>query len=215
MTLGYPLKGIGVVPGIFTTQNFGEHLRDYSQFGLVGHNGWDIAAPKGTLIYAVHDGNIEFYRDSTDYGTGYGKNVRLYFDDGDITWDCVYGHLDRYEGANRPVKRGDIIGYVDSSGYSTGHHLHFGIRKLKDGAVLDYDNGYLGYIDPRPYFREDKMIYKQKGQATLYFGVGTVLIPFATDYAAYLKEFANAVVIELDTPEFLKFKVAEELKVKK
>ena len=59
------------------------------------------------------------------------------------------------------------------------------------------------------------MILKKKNEAALYFQVGSTLIPFATDYASYLKEFEGAVVVELEAGEFAKLKVASELKVKK
>ena len=66
-------------------------------------------------------------------------------------------------------------------------------------------------IKPQP----NSMVYKKQGEATLYFGVGTVLIPFATDCQSLLKEFPTTPVIELTSAEFAKFKVAAELKVKK
>lgn len=163
MKLTLPLKGIGTVPGIYLTQHFGEHLNDYSQFGMKGHNGVDWAAPLMTPIYAVHDGIIQFLTEETNYGTGYGKNIRMYFDEDGVTWDCIYGHLDHYEGLPRQVKQGDLIGYVDSTGFSTGNHLHFGIRKIINGAVVDYNNGYFGYIDPEPYFNmNEAQIVKSK-----------------------------------------------------
>lgn len=126
----------------------------YAQFGLKGHNGWDWRALKGTPLLAVHDGEVEFYTEATDYGTGYGKNVRLFFEADGVTWECIYGHLDRYEGKNRKVKRGDVIGYVGNTGFSTGPHLHFGLRKLLNGNVVDYNNGYFGCVDPGLYFRK-------------------------------------------------------------
>jgi murein DD-endopeptidase MepM/ murein hydrolase activator NlpD len=153
MKLLTPIVGINEdgagTAGIYLTQRFGENLNDYAQFGMKGHNGADWAAPKGTPVRAVHDGRVEFGDDPK----GYGKFARLYFDL-EFTWDCIYGHFDRYEGVNRKVKAGDVVGYVDSTGFSTGHHLHFGIRKIKQGTVVDYNNGYFGYIDPLPFFKE-------------------------------------------------------------
>lgn len=151
MRLLYPL--VMTTPGVAYSQGFGENPQIYKQFGMKGHNGIDWAAPKNTPIYAVHDGEIQFLTEATDYGTGYGKNIRLYFTLGEFTYDCIYGHLDHYEGLPRAVKVGDLIGYVDSTGFSTGHHLHFGIRKLLNGAILNYNNGYFGYFDPVPYLK--------------------------------------------------------------
>ncbi len=151
-------QGMCTKSGMNYVQGFGEHLLDYSQFGLKGHNGLDWAAPLGTPLLAVHDGEIQFLTEGTDYGSGYGKNLRLYFDEEDYTWDCIYGHLQGYQGNPRKVKAGEVIGYVDSTGFSTGNHLHFGIRKIKNGIIENYNNGYFGYIDPMPFFRKESMV---------------------------------------------------------
>lgn len=157
MKLQQPLKGIGTTPGIYITQTFGQSLVDYSQFGMKAHNGVDISCPIGTPIFAVHDGRIRFETEEKNFGTGYGKNVRLYFDEDGFTWDCIYAHLDRYEGEAREVKVGDVIGYSGNTGRSTGPHLHLGIRKWKDGIIFNYDNGFLGYEDPNLYLKGETM----------------------------------------------------------
>ena len=157
MNLQLPLDGIGTTPGIYLTQFFGGNEAVYSQFGLKGHNGLDWGCPRGTPVLAVHDGEIQFLIENTNYGTGYGKNVRLYFEEDGFVYDCVYGHLDRYEGEPRKVQQGEIIGYTDNTGFSTGDHLHFGMRKLLNGVIVDYNNGYFGYFDPTPFFRKENM----------------------------------------------------------
>lgn len=169
LKLQYPLKGYPGDPTIKLSQSFGGNKQIYQQFGMEGHNGLDYACLIGTPVLAVHDGRIEFYQETTNYGNGYGKNVRLYFEEDGFTWDCVYGHLDGYSGVNREVKAGEVIGYSGNTGFSTGPHLHFGIRKLKNGQVVDYNNGYLGYLDPMPIFRgRNKMeIFKILGEETL------------------------------------------------
>lgn len=140
MRLQLPLKGIGTVPGVYKTQGFGEHPEVYSQFGINAHNGLDYGAPKGTPVLASHSGELSFVTQST----GYGKHAFIY----DGEFETVYGHFDSFEGVNRQVKAGEVIGYVDSTGFSTGHHLHFGVRRKINGQVQDYNNGYLGYLDP-------------------------------------------------------------------
>lgn len=141
----WPLKGIGVTPGIYITQYFGQKLNDYAQFGMKGHNGIDIAAPKGTPVLAVHDGKVEHFTDN-----GYGINARLFFNEEGNQYEVTYGHFWKYEGGPRAVKEGEVIGYVDSTGFSTGHHLHFGIRQYGFMGVENYNNGYFGYVDPLP-----------------------------------------------------------------
>jgi murein DD-endopeptidase MepM/ murein hydrolase activator NlpD len=121
----------------------------YAQYGLKGHNGLDIACPMGTPVRASYDGKIDFVKD----GDGYGNNARLTFNADGFDWEVIYGHLLRYEGVERQVRAGEIIAYADSTGFSTASHLHFGLRKYLNGSVVDYSNGYLGYIDPIPYLR--------------------------------------------------------------
>lgn len=150
MKLHLPLEGIGTTPGIYLTQRFGEHPEIYGQFGMKGHNGNDYGAPLGTPIHAAHDGNVNYYDDPN----GYGLNARVFFDEDGFSWETVYGHMQKYEGTARSVKQGDVIGYVNSTGFSTGNHLHFGVRKLLNGSVVDYNNGYFGYLDPTPFFKE-------------------------------------------------------------
>ena len=140
----YPLKGIGTKPGIYKTQGFSENPQIYAQFGMKGHNGIDWAAPKGTPVYAVCDGKLIFGNDPN----GYGIFARIYMND----LDFVFGHFEKINGPAREVKEGEIIGYVNSSGFSTGNHLHFGVRKIINGQVVDYNNGYFGYFDPELIF---------------------------------------------------------------
>ncbi len=200
MKILYPLKDISQTPGVYLTQKFGETLLDYSHFGLKFHNGIDWAAPKGTPVYAVHDGNIQFITENENYGTGYGKNIRLYFDEEGYTWDCVYGHLDRYEGLPRAVKAGEIIGYVDSTGFSTGNHLHFGIRRAKNGAIENYNNGVFGYFDPAPYFGKEFMqLIRDKGTIYLVSGINDKRKIGIADLESLDRIFGDEPIIDGDT----------------
>ncbi len=89
------------------------------------HRGVDFAAPKGTPIYAAGKGVIDF----AGRNGAYGKYVRIRHDS---TYKTAYAHLSRYgkgiKGGVR-VKQGQIIGYVGSTGRSTGPHLHYEILK--------------------------------------------------------------------------------------
>jgi len=85
------------------------------------HSGIDLAAPRGTPIYATADGKLRF----AGRKGAYGKAVEINHDGGIKT---RYGHMSKHKeglkiGAR--VKRGDVIGYVGSTGRSTGNHVHY------------------------------------------------------------------------------------------
>ena len=85
------------------------------------HTGVDWAAPSGTPILAAGDGTVE----RVGREGGYGNYVRIRHANGFAT---AYGHMSRFAAGVEPgvtVKQGQIIGYVGSTGYSTGPHLHF------------------------------------------------------------------------------------------
>ena len=87
------------------------------------HKGVDFAAPRNTPVFAAGDGIIEYAKRNG----GYGKFIRIRHNS---DYKTAYAHLDRYaknirEGTK--VKQGDIIGYVGSTGRSTGPHLHYEI----------------------------------------------------------------------------------------
>ena len=88
------------------------------------HHGLDYAAPTGTPVSAISDGTVITF----GYKGGYGKLVTLRHPNG---WKTSYGHLSRIKKGIRKgvkVKQGQIIGYVGSTGLSTGPHLHYEIR---------------------------------------------------------------------------------------
>jgi murein DD-endopeptidase MepM/ murein hydrolase activator NlpD len=93
------------------------------------HPGLDISADKGTPIFATAAGKVELAAPSGDYGNlvvvnhGYGLVTR-------------YGHLSKFSvWQGRDVKRGDVIGYVGSSGRATGPHLHYEV--LANGKLMN------------------------------------------------------------------------------
>ncbi|QIG81630.1 M23 family metallopeptidase [Stakelama tenebrarum] len=93
------------------------------------HKGWDIAAPSGTPIRAIADGRVTF----SGRNGGYGNFVRLRHSSG---LQSAYGHMLRTavrSGAR--VRRGDVIGYVGSTGVSTGPHVHFEV--LRGGVAVN------------------------------------------------------------------------------
>lgn len=129
------------------SQKFGENPQIYKQFGLKGHNGCDFALPNGVEVYAALDGIV---LEAKDQGKGgYGRYVRLGHSGGAQT---LYGHFRDFEVAQGDsVKKGQLLGHSDNTGFSTGPHLHFGFRPPN----FDINNGYNGWIDPLPYWKED------------------------------------------------------------
>ena len=90
--------------------------------GRRAHSGIDLAAPAGTPIYATADGMVG----RAQWQGGYGLFVEMEHGGGLAT---RYGHMSRLNvAAGQQVSKGDIIGYVGSTGLSTGPHLHYEIR---------------------------------------------------------------------------------------
>jgi murein DD-endopeptidase MepM/ murein hydrolase activator NlpD len=86
------------------------------------HSGIDIAAPYGTLIKAADGGQVV----QAGYFGGYGYSVMVYHGGGFATW---YAHLSSIRvSVGQFVERGQVIGLVGSTGWSTGPHLHFEVR---------------------------------------------------------------------------------------
>jgi murein DD-endopeptidase MepM/ murein hydrolase activator NlpD len=114
------------VSGVMTS-TFGP--RKHPILGTVRiHKGVDWAAPIGTPIVAAFDGQIAFEGD----GGGYGNLVRISHANGRET---RYAHMSRFApntGVGAAVKAGDIIGYVGTTGLSTGPHLHFELYQNND-----------------------------------------------------------------------------------
>lgn len=93
------------------------------------HQGIDISTERGQPVFATADGVV----DSASYTGDYGNLIVLRHDFGLAT---RYGHLSRFAvKADQQVKRGDIVGYVGSTGRSTGSHLHYEI--LGNGRLIN------------------------------------------------------------------------------
>ena len=87
------------------------------------HTGTDFAAPPGTPIYAAGDGVIDFLGRKG----GYGKYIRIRHNS---EYSTAYAHMRAYKrgmGKGKRVKQGQVIGYVGTTGRSTGPHLHYEI----------------------------------------------------------------------------------------
>lgn len=163
MTFSFPIRDSYKI-----TQKFGESLLNYTP--LKGHPGLDIAASTATPIMATAEGIIVY---AAEDSSGYGVNIKqlVSFNEPNKFFEFIYAHLLRCEVKNGDrVVRGQTIGLMDSTGRSTGSHLHFGARILArrkptsdeetvshfniDYALLEPNNGFRGYIDPLPFLEE-------------------------------------------------------------
>ena len=99
--------------------------------GLHDHYAIDIGAPIGTPIYAAASGRVVFARKG--WNGGYGNLVIIQHSNGTET---RYAHQSKIAiNAGDQVSQGDIIGYVGSTGHSTGPHLHFEVRGARNPGV--------------------------------------------------------------------------------
>lgn len=114
------------------------------------HEGMDFTAATGTPIYATGDGVVAAADNSK---SGYGNHIEIKHGYGYMT---LYGHLSKYKcRSGQRVKRGDIIGYVGSTGRSEAPHLHYEVHK--DGKVVNPINFYYGNISAAEYVAISKV----------------------------------------------------------
>ena len=103
------------------------------------HYGMDFSAATGTPIYASGNGVVTR---ADANSTGYGKHIRI---DHGFNYVSLYAHLSKYNvKKGQKVKRGDVIGYVGSTGRSVAPHLHYEI--FKDGDRINPRNFYYGSL---------------------------------------------------------------------
>lgn len=122
-----PAKPINRVSSDFGPRNDPTGAR-YS--GKKGHGAIDFAAPRGAEIYAAGDGIVDIVKWND---CGYGNYVTINHDKGNYT--TLYGHMNCFAAYNGKkiakgmrVKKGQVIGFVGSTGASTGPHLHYEVR---------------------------------------------------------------------------------------
>ena len=179
-------------PNGHISQWFGENVELYKQIpGLTkGHNGIDIVAPYGTPILATTTQTIVEVKNSP---TGYGRHIKAI----DDKYEYTYGHLSRIDvEIGNVVSQGTEIGKMGNSGFVVsgatpywkynpyaGTHLHFGIREFVkrkgtepyniqyangiQGTIVNYDNGFLGSIDPAPLIEWDNSQEIRQMQLTI------------------------------------------------
>ena len=144
-TMGGRNQPFGGNPQFYADPKFG---------GIKGHNGIDFMTNHGWTVYASHDGTAEY---QIDISGGHGVVITSL----DKTYKTIYWHLcddsdpqfkSPFWGLkDMPVETGEIVGYSDNTGASTGNHLHWGLKFCVNGETINNDNGFLGAVDPMPY----------------------------------------------------------------
>lgn len=145
-------KLLAAIPAIQPVKN--EELRQMaSGFGYRSdpftkvrkfHKGMDFTARTGTPIYATGDGVVEKADASL---SGYGNHIEIRHGYG---YKTLYAHLSKYKvKPGQRVKRGDVIGYVGSTGRSEAPHLHYEV--YQNGKVVNPLNFYYGSISAKEY----------------------------------------------------------------
>ena len=111
------------LPESFTiTSRFG-YREDPFTGEISYHSGTDIGAPGGTPILASADGTVTIANVIDSWGGGYGYHIKINHND---TFDTLYAHCSSIcVTVGQEVKQGEVIGYVGTTGNSTGNHLHF------------------------------------------------------------------------------------------
>lgn len=131
-------KPLWPLPSQYTQTSSGFGPRNAPTAGASSnHQGIDIPAPRGTPVYAVKNGRVTF----SGVQGGYGETIEINHGGGLTT---LYAHLQegtRKVRVGQNVKRGDTIAGVNSTGVSTGDHLHFGLK----------NNG--SFVDPAPWLQ--------------------------------------------------------------
>lgn len=161
----YPLQNIRVVED----GQFGTDPKVYAQFNLAGHNGVDFIASVGLPIYAPEDATVVVSSNgTTDQYTGAGVAGEVVVLRG--TSEHWLLHLSkRNVSKGDTVKEGQLIGYSGNTGFTTGPHLHWGVRPLQPNIK----NGYRGFIDPMEFMKNqgENMAVKDRQVRLLLFAI--------------------------------------------
>ena len=154
LKLSRPIKTNCITQGFGLKGTLPSMLPKYRKFGLKAHNGIDFAAWHGEPIY--HSGNFAGRaKTAVDRAGGIGVDIISLEEFPQFKGHIKlrYWHLKKvavYDG--QEIKEGDLIGWADNTGFSTGDHVHFGLKPCDiKGTPLDRWNGYFGAIDPTPY----------------------------------------------------------------
>lgn len=148
--------------GGLVSQFFGESQRRYMEIlGTNGHNGIDFAVPNGTEIIAPIDMFISQSGIDSKGGIYFVGEVR---EDQNTRYELIFVHnkINLVVPGIR-IKKGEVVAISDNTGWSSGPHLHFGVRvetyDVQNNAWFRINNNNKGYIDPLPFFNENGYVY--------------------------------------------------------
>lgn len=130
-------------------------LHFYFSLGLKGHNGLDFPAKDGEPVYFnCFDYEGLVLETNLDIKSGLGIVIGIKTANG--SFKTIYWHLkDILVQAGQIISTGELIGYADNTGYSTGTHLHFGLKECDENWItINRGNGYDGCIDPEPFYQD-------------------------------------------------------------
>ena len=153
--LRLPFNGDFPVTFPFGAQPEDETIKQkFREWGIVGHHGIDFGLPEGSEVVAADEGVVKEAQELGDFGLTVIINHQ---------WgESLYAHLQEIKVTkDQQVKAGEVIGLSGKTGAAFGPHLHFGIKPLN----FDQNNGYLGFVDPAPYFaspREPEVMEKEE-----------------------------------------------------
>jgi len=159
----------------FTYKRFHPILHRYK-----AHLGVDYAAPYGTPIRAIADGKII----RKGYRGGYGKSITIKHSK---NLKSLYAHMSRYKKGLRvgqKISKGTIIGYVGSTGRSTGPHLHLGI----------YKNGKA--VNPERYIRTRTKCYVKRLKGKEYRRLRKKVIAYRTKFRKIMRTGGNPIYVK-------------------
>ena len=112
------------------------------------HNGTDIAAPEGTPILAAAAGTVTIANGVDPWGGSYGYHIKIDHGNG---LETLYAHCSAIcVRVGQQVQQGEVIGYVGSTGNSTGNHLHFEARVNGESTPVIKD-----FIHQESHVKED------------------------------------------------------------
>tara|TARA_R100001369_G_scaffold88422_1_gene124958 strand:- start:2002 stop:2979 length:978 start_codon:yes stop_codon:yes gene_type:complete len=118
------------------------------------HYGMDFTSPRGTPVYASGDGVVSR---ADNNATGYGNHIRI---DHGYGYESLYAHLYKYNvRKGQLVKRGDLIGFVGSTGRSEAPHLHYEV--FKDDERINPINFYYGNLTPEEFAEMQKQAQQE------------------------------------------------------